>query len=237
MPNGRRMVLLAVIAVLVCGVSPASAEWSLDFYGGVSWIQSADIRVGGRDANGNSIDATIFSLKADTGFSLGVRPGYWFDSLPFLGLDLDIFYMHVPISAQTRAATGTFTGKFLGEPISVSASGVANIPDATLPIVGFAPELRLRWPLGVDATYPHGRWQPYLSVGPSWAFSLDNSKVSMQTGGKVGAGLTFRVLPWLALFSEYRFIFYPGFEFTDRNITYKSDFNTHNLVFGVSFGF
>jgi hypothetical protein len=84
-----------------------------------------------------------------------------------LGFDLDVFYLQAPVPAQTTIGTGTLTGEFLGEPISVNASGVASIPSATLPMLGFAPEIRLRWPLMVDATFPHGRLQPYFTGGPA----------------------------------------------------------------------
>jgi opacity protein-like surface antigen len=238
MLNGRRVVLLiALIAGLVCGAASASAEWTIDLYGGATWTQSADLGVRGRDSTGNGVDLTIFKLDADTGFTLGARGGYWFDSLPFFGVDLDIFYMQIPLPAQTRTGTGVLTGQILGKTITVNASGIASIPSVTLPLLGFAPELRLRLPLMADAAFPRGRLQPYVSAGPAWGFSLDNNDVSMQLGGKVSAGVAYQLTPWLGLFSEYRYAFFPGFEFTSRNLTYKADFNTHSAALGVSFSF
>jgi opacity protein-like surface antigen len=236
----RRIValLLAAIVTVWWGVAPADAEWNLDLYGGAAWIPNSDLTVRGQDNNGASINATIFDLDTDPGFTVGTRVSYWLNPLPFLGFDLDVFYMQLPVPHQTTTATGGFTGEFLGKPISVSASGVAPIPSATLPIFGFAPELRLRWPLLVDAAFPFGRLQPYFTGGPAWAFSLKNEQVAVEFGGKVGGGLTFLIKPWLGIYSEYRYIFFPGFELTtDRSLTYKANINSHTVVGGLSFRF
>ena len=179
-------------------------------YGGAAWIESSNLGVRGQDSRGESINLTIFDLNTNTGFTVGFRGGYWLDPLPFLGFDLDVFYLQTPVPAQTTTGTATLTGQFLNKPISVDASGVASIPNATLPLFGFAPEIRLRWPLMVDATFPHGRLQPYINAGPAWAFSLNNEHLAVEFGGKVGGGLAFQIAPWVALFGEYRYIFFPG---------------------------
>jgi opacity protein-like surface antigen len=229
--------LLTCVMGVAYGAGPAAAEWNFDLYGGAAWIESSDLGVRGQDSRGASVNLTIFDLDTDTGFTVGARGGYWLDPLPFLGFDLDVFYLQTPVPAQTTTGTGTLTGQFLGKPISVDASGVASIPSATLPMFGFAPEIRLRWPLMVDATFPHGRLQPYFTGGPAWAFSLKNEHLAVEFGGKVGAGLAFQIAPWIALFSEYRYIFFPGFELTDRHLTYKANINTHTVVFGLSLRF
>jgi opacity protein-like surface antigen len=235
----RRTVVLLLTAIVAVGggVVPAAAEWNFDLYGGAAWLQNSDLTVHGRDNTGASVNATIFDLDTNTGFTVGTRVGYWLNPLPFLGFDLDMFYMQIPVPGQTNAATGAFTGEFLNKPISVSASGEARIPSATLPLFGFAPEIRLRWPLLVDAAFPYGRLQPYFTGGPAWAFSLKNDNVAVEFGGKVGGGLTFLITPWLGVYSEYRYIFFPGFELTDRNLTYKADINSHTVVLGLSFRF
>src|SRR5580765_4636421 len=228
--------LLAAIVAVWWGVAPAAAEWNFDLYGGAAWLQSSDLTVRGHDDTGASINATVFDLDTNTGFTVGSRASYWLNPLPFLGFDLDVFYMQLPVPAQTTTATGGFTGEFLNKPISVSASGVAPIPSATLPIFGFAPELRLRWPLLVDAAFPYGRLQPYFTGGAAWAFSVNNEQVAVDFGGQLGGGLTLLIKPWLGIYSEYRYIFFPGFELTpDRSLTYKMNINSHSVVGGLSF--
>src|SRR5262245_44631176 len=140
----RTLVMVALVTFALAGTArPAAAEWSWDLYGGVAWLQSADLKVSGCGTDGASANATIFDLDTDTGFTFGTRLRYWIGFAPFLGLDLDVFDMQFEVPAQTRAGTGPFTGEFLDRPISVSGSGVASIPDTTLPVLGFAPELRL----------------------------------------------------------------------------------------------
>ena len=235
----RRTAALLLVSVMgiAWGAGPAAAEWNIDLYGGAAWIQSSDLGVRGRDDRGQSVSLTIFDVDTDPGFTVGFRGGYWIDPLPFLGFDLDIFYLQTPVPAQTTTGTGTLSGQFLDKPISVDASGVASIPSATLPLFGFAPEIRLRWPLLVDTEFPQGRLQPYINAGPAWAFSLKNEHLALEFGGKVGTGLALQIVPWLALFTEYRFIFFPGFQLTDKHLTYRTDINSHSVVVGLSFRF
>jgi opacity protein-like surface antigen len=238
MMGGRIRTWLSVIVLgMTCTATPAAAEWNTDLYGGVAWIQSSDVQVHPDTNSGFDSHLTIFDLDTDPGFTVGLRNGYWFDSLPFVGVDFDVFYMQTPVPAQVRSGTGSFTGRFLGKPITVSDSGVASIPSATLPLFGFAPEIRFRWPLAVNSEFPTGRWQPYFTGGPAWAFSLKDNSPVVEFGGKVGAGLAFNVTDHIAVFGEYRFTFYPGFKLTDHNVSYTTDIDSHGFVLGASLRF
>ncbi len=139
--------------------------------------------------------------------------------------------------SQEQHGSAEFTGKFLGKPISVDASGNASISSGTLPLFGFAPELRARWPLMVDADFPAGRLQPYLDAGPTWAFSLNDDSLKVEVGGKVGAGVAYNIVPMFAVFGEYRYTFYPGFNFTSSHATYTTDIDAHALLVGGSLRF
>jgi opacity protein-like surface antigen len=234
------ILLLTTVMGVACGVGPAAAEWNFDLYGGAAKLNLSDFGVRGSDERGASVNIPALHVDTDWGFTVGVRGGYWLDPLPFLGFDLDVFYVQAPVPSQiTKAATTVagFVGEFLDRRITVSPDGVAVIPHTNLPLFGFAPEIRLRWPLLVDQTFPHGRLQPYITAGPSWAFSLKNDHVVLELGGKLGIGLAFQIAPAVALFTEYRYVFYPGFEFTDKNLTYKTDINSHSAIVGLSLRF
>src|SRR5262245_38040559 len=101
--------LLIAAVVVVCGAGSAQAEWNIDLYGGVAWIQSADLGVRGVGSDGTAANLTIFDVDTNTGFTFGLRGGYWIDPLPFLGFDLDVFYLQTPVPAQTTTGTGTLT--------------------------------------------------------------------------------------------------------------------------------
>jgi large subunit ribosomal protein L27 len=116
---------------------------------------------------------------------------------------------------------------------------VSIVPaEASLPLFGFSPEIRLRWPLMVDTAFPAGRLQPYVSGGPAWAFSLKHEKLDMEFGGKFGGGMSFGITPTIALFGEYRYILFPEFQFTGKHgVTYAVDVHSHSAIGGISFRF
>jgi len=194
--------LLAGAIVASAGVpDPAEAELAIDLYGGPSWTQSADLRASGRDDTGNFVDATLQDIRTNTGMTFGLRLGYWLDSLPFVGLGLDVFYFSIPVPGQTVPATGTLQSEIAGEPITINA-GQARIPSTTLPVLGFSPELRLRVPLITSKNPPNGLLQPYVTAGPAWALTLKGDEVDLIIGGKIGAGLAVSPLKFLALFAS-----------------------------------
>ena len=230
-------VALFVIATLGVVTTPAHAEWAIDLFGGASWTKSADMDVSGHDSSGLSVRSTLSDVELDTGFTVGGRVGYWFEFAPFLGLGLDAFYFSLPIPAQTVSASDTFSGSFLGKPITFTSSGAANIPAVDLPSAAFSPQLMLRWPLLTSADAPKGRLQPYIGAGPAWAFTVKSDELAVVLGGLVRAGVAVQVFQHLALFAEYRYSFFPGFELQDRGLTLKTDLDTHHVVGGLSFRF
>ena len=234
----RRLALLALMVVIVVGAgAPAEAEFALDVYAGAAWTRPADVRAGGRDDTGNTIDATIFDVRSNTGVAAGLRAGYWIDPLPFVGLGMDLFFFTVPIPAQTASATGTLSSEIFGKPISIDASGEARVPAVTLPALGFSPDVRLRWPIFTSKAYPQGILQPYLTAGPAWALTLNSDQLDVRLGGKIGAGLSVNLIQWVALFAEYRYTFFPGFAFSHEHVGYKTDIKNNAVVFGVSLRF
>ena len=215
-------IAMFVIATLGVGTTPAYAEWAIDLFGGASWTKSADMDVSGHDSAGLSVRTTLSDVKLDTGFTVGARVGYWFEFAPFLGLGLDAFYFSLPVPAQTVAATGTFSGSLLGKPITFTPSGDARIPGMDLPSVGFSPHIMLRWPLLTSENAPKGRLQPYIGSGPAWAFTVESDELALILGGLVRAGGAVQVFSHLALFAEYRYSFFPGFELQDRGLTFST---------------
>jgi opacity protein-like surface antigen len=201
------------------------------------WTESTDLKVRGVDDSRVNVSATLFDIDLDTGFTTGLRIGYWFESAPILGLSLDTYFFSIPVPAQTVDASATFSATIRDKQITFTPSGQARLPSIDLPGLAFSPQLALRWPLLASAEFPKGRLQPYLSAGPSWAFSVDTDELSIVTGGLVRAGVSFQVLQFLGVFAEYRYSFFPDFELSDRDLTYKADLNTQNFVFGLSFRF
>ena len=226
------------LATLVIGVAPARAELALDIFGGVSLTESTDFAVDGIDNTNVFLRGVLSNVKVDPGFTVGGRIGYWFESLPFLGLGVDGFYFSLPVPAQTVDSTTDITGSIRGRPITTTTSGQVKLRSVDLPAAGFSPQLMLRWPLLTSNEMPKGRLQPYIGVGPAWAVSIDRDELALVLGGLVRGGIAFQLFRHLALFAEYRYSFFPNFELTDSHgLHFQTDLNTHNVVGGLSIRF
>ena len=227
-----------VLVALGIGAAPARAELALDIFGGVSLTESTDVAVDGIDDTNVSVRGVLSNVKVDPGFTVGGRIGYWFESLPFLGLAVDGFFFSLPVPAQTVDTTATFTGSIRGRPITATGSRQVRLPSVDLPAAGFSPQLMLRWPVLTSNEMPKGRLQPYIGVGPAWAVSIDRDELALVLGGLVRGGIAFNLFRHLALFAEYRYSFFPNFELTDsRGLHFQTDVNTHNVVGGISIRF
>jgi opacity protein-like surface antigen len=233
----RRALGVFVLMAVCAGASAAHAEWAIDLFGGAAWTQSTDLSVKGIDDSRVNVNATLSDIDVDTGLTVGLRIGYWFESTPILGLALDTFFFSMPVPAQTVDTTATFTGSILDKPFTFTSSGQARVPSIELPGLAFSPQLNLRWPLLVSAEFPKGRLQPYLGAGPAWAFSVDTDELSIVTGGLVRTGMSFQLLRFIGVFAEYRYSFFPDFQLSNNDLTFKADLNTHNFVGGLSFRF
>ena len=227
-----------VLATLGIGAAPARAELAIDIFGGVSWTKSADVAVNGIDDTNVSVKGVFSNVELDPGYTVGLRIGYWFESLPFLGLGLDGFYFSLPVPAQTVATTTNVSGSIFGRPISTNNAREVRLPSFELPSAGFSPQLMLRWPLFTSEELPKGRLQPYVGVGPAWAITVDTDKAALILGGLVRGGVSFQLFRHLALFAEYRYSFFPNFELKDKSgLHFKTDLDTNNVVGGISIRF
>ena len=154
-----------MLATLGLGPATARAELAIDIFGGVSWTKSTDVAVDGTDNTNVNIKGVFKDVDLDPGFTVGLRLGYWFESLPFLGLGIDGFYFSLPVPAQTVPTTVNVSGKIFDKPISSTNSGQVRLPSFELPSAGFSPQLNLRWPLLTSPDLPKGRLQPYIGSG------------------------------------------------------------------------
>jgi len=229
---------VVLLATLGLGAAPARAELAIDIFGGVSWTKSTDVAVDGIDDTNVSVKGVFSNVELDPGFTVGLRLGYWFEFAPFLGLGLDGFYFSLPVPSQTVASTTTVSGSIFGKPITSTSSGQVHLPSFQLPSAGFSPQLMLRWPLLTSSDLPKGRLQPYVGVGPAWAVTIDTDKAALILGGLVRGGVSFQLFSHLALFTEYRYSFFPNFELRDkRGLHFQTDLDTHNVVGGISIRF
>ena len=267
----RTKLLLMVIFMLTWVVmltGPTSAEWFIDLYGGGGFIESNDVSLkkkfnllneaGLPDDLGTAtlrVRATLRDVKAKDFPTGGMRFGYWFESVPYVGLGLDVFMYDLGTKRQRvqADANADLDVEFDDESFHLDAGTrlPVTIPAFTFPLTAVvAPlELMVRWPLLVNADFPKGRLQPYLTAAPSILFTDEDPEVTL--GVKVGTGLAWQFHKHFALFTEYRFTHFSpevrrgSFTLIDQGgVTVKvrkpkvaTDLNTHYVIAGISFRF
>lgn len=212
----RRITALAAVCASIALAGSARAEMFVDLYGGYAHTAASDT---------TSTGAGGFAPHVDSG-TVGLRGGYWLESLPWLGIAGD-FSWFSPDSSLS----------LLG-----SSADVDVYPLSAL--------LMLRAPLLTSDAFPNGRLQPYGGVGPGIFFSdyyeslfvtdQNFEDTAVDVGVDVRAGARVMVLDWLGLFVEYRYTWFePAWE--DRiegaRTRIRTEYGTHHLVGGVGFHF
>jgi hypothetical protein len=249
-----RSVLGAWIALAPCS---AAAEGFFDVFVGGSWTETTDVVIDSNVAAagpgvsvGADLSARLNDVRTHSGFTGGLRGGYYFESVPVVdvGIGLDVTFLPLPVPSQTVQATanGTIVIDVEGDSdtITIPASGPVQMPDLYLGTVTFGLPIFVRYPMFTSETRPRGWLQPYLQVGP--ALVLTNESQAVIPGPLVGGGLTVLPLRWLGLFVEYRYTAFPGvFKLGDieangqtvGSAKTEADLFTHRVLAGVSFRF
>jgi hypothetical protein len=178
------------------------------------------------------VGTTVSTVNLNNSLMYGMKIGRYFDSLPWLGIELEAFITN-PNRPQQRLTLGVpGTGN-----VSVDESGATNR------VVVVSPNVVFR--------YQAGPLEPYVAAGPG-VFFLHQKQYSMIPGGltysqshtgyglNTQAGLRYRLNPHLALFGEYK-LNYARIDLAGQVDAGHYGINTlvtlHHFVFGVSYHF
>ena len=226
------------------GVHPVAAEWFADVYGGGNITERSRFSLDG-NLDGAAVAGFIADVHFEKSFTVGGRFGYWFESLTFFGVSLDASHFRPDINAQTAMGKGQIIdsrGALFGVPITVSGAAPVKLPEVDFRVTAVAPNLMLRWPMLVSTNFPHGQFQPYLTVGPAlYIVDLEGfhpSRFDPKTsiGGQGGGGVAWEFTKNVGVFSEYRYTHVrPALESGD--IVFKTHLSTHHLLGGISLRF
>jgi len=231
----KRWLLLGMVSCVLA--APAHAEGDLGLYAGASHTPNSDLTMVVGSASGPA-DHTFHDVKWDPSAEFGMRAGYWFG---WYGVGLDVFRFDADIPTQN--VNVTIQGST--SPVTLQAIDVA-VTAVALDLV------RLRYRAFTSERNQNGLLQPYLTAGPAFfrtaVTNRGNGELTMRTGTdttlgyKLGAGLTWQVLPSTALFAEYRYTHFrtePNLQgtITGANVPVRFDLNTHHGVIGVSLSF
>lgn len=181
------MALFAGWLVLTAAGS-VQAEPFVDLYGGRSKGRNTDVSASQRTCFVVGCTATTQTTQPlifHSGASAGVRGGYWFNRLPWLGVAGDLSYYR------------TSSAPLQLDSVSLSAT----------------PMLRLL--LWTTPERPHGRLQPYVGAGPTLVFHSVSADFrpaspialydwSVAVGWTARAGLAVPISEHVAFFSEWR---------------------------------
>ena len=225
-----RAVMMLVLGAL-CWVPGVGAEPYLALYGGYSLVSNTDLTadvtfpgVPSLEPNLNVVSTTLaargVSLTTNVRDSavFGGKIGYWFDFFPFVGAELDIstFSPDITVPSQRLGNTGFNIGPFQGSvPVGNAFKFNVSVVDIGVDIMG-------RYPLLKGPSFPRGRLQPYIGVGPAlFITSIEDtrpdsnvnslgSKTLTFGGFQVLGGVKFFLLKNLSLFAEYKFTYFTA---------------------------
>jgi hypothetical protein len=201
-------ILMFGLGLILIGTRPASAEWFLDAYGGVSMTSDADVTV----PNGGTAEDKV---SFDTEAMGGGRIGYWLEGLPWLGVAGDVSYF-------APAGDGTTVETRL-EVIPLSPLVMFRLPLLESPQFTKG---RLQPYLAVGP----GFFMNSVEVdGPGGEESTD---WQFEVGVDARAGIAFMITPTIGTFIEGR---YTWFETNPGGRSTEFDIETFHFAGGISF--
>ncbi len=245
-PARRPLLAVALGCAALLAASPAAAEPFLDLFTGVSDTESADVRIE-QPAVGN--DFKIRNLAFDgEAFEdppyYGVRVGYFFEGVPWLGLGLEFF--HFKVFGDTRA-TREVTGTRGGVPIAaaVRVDSVVQNFDISHGVNYLMVDVLARYGFFKDPDdYPNGRLQVYAGagVGPVITHAeTEIENVKSEPGYELGgvgvqgfAGIRFLLFRYLGVFVEGKITHSSLTVGVARGGEASLDETTKHLVFGLT---
>ena len=205
-----RIASIAVAPLLAALLAPsARAEGFVDLRVGGAFTEDGDARI---EVFG--VPSPGFTTGYEDSVTGGVRGGYWFDFLPWLGVAADVSYF----APDTKGG-----------------------PDVD--VIPVSPLLMLRLALARNDEFPNGRLQPFAGVGPGIFVSIvelvdddDFTDEDVAVGLDAHAGLNVQLTPTVSVFAQYR---YTSFEVEAnlQNVDIELDIDTHHVAAGLGFHF
>lgn len=213
----QRLTVSALLGILV-GPPIGHAEWYFGSdLGGVFAHDLTNIEATGT-AFGVPASGTRFNdLKTSPGVSLGLKGGYFFESLHWLGVEGNIQASFPKIKSQAFNGTGSLTIN-------------ASVTDGTAKV--YVPSLNL------IARYPGERIQPYIGAGPALAIikTFEEGSTSAKAGVNVLAGVRYFLNKEVAFFTEYQYLrtMFTSDHALSPTLGIQGDYSASHLLFGVS---
>ena len=180
---------------------------------------------------------TAQTNKFDPAVVGGLKIGYFFNSVKFLGLEVENSVNRTPVRSQNVT---------LSTP--VAGSNRAILPDDPWLNYTMALHLVARYGFFPDQEVPFGRLQPYVGFGPGFVFIFDRMHTSADFAPDVMAGIRFMMLKNVSAFVEYKYSHVWGADLEHHVIAFPNlptelkgsasfDYDSHKIVAGVAYHF
>ena len=224
----------------------AYAEWYVGGAIGVAIPHTID----DLESTGTGFTITSSGFDADTAFVGGIKGGYFFESFPYFGVEINwsISESDVDKEAVALTITGTATGLAGGQAtgdflLSADVDSVSSF--------GFLAMLRVT---DEDARKEYFSMQPYLGLGfvvstidvnsatlfntaGTQLGTTANSDSSTDVGFLLSAGLNYIVSDNIKVYSEYKFGTVEHTLTLDTGVDSKMTSESSSVVFGASYHF
>jgi opacity protein-like surface antigen len=215
-----------------------------EFYGGAylgaSFAPSQDLSYNNGALFNNGITRVstqkfkVFNNSFTTGVVGGIKFGYFFKSIPYLGLEGETNVAPNRVRTQTRSVSPAVLGN---SQVIMPAKDLINWTSA-LHIVG-------RYGFFKDSEVPFGRLQPYVGIGPAVVVMYDPEDSAKNFAIDAMAGIRYMLLKNVSAFVEYKYNhqFSPELEthqvmvnnFTGAGTATLSAYDLHRVIFGVTY--
>ena len=224
----------------------AYAEWYVGGAVGIAIPHNVD----DLDISGSGFSVDISSFSPDTAFAGGIKGGYFFESIPYLGMEINWSISAPDVDTETINATitGTPTGLYVGR---TTGDFIGSVDVDSVSSFGFLAMLRVT---DEDASKEYFGMQPFLGLGftvstldVKSATIFDTAGTQLGTTGSsdsatdigflLSAGLNYIVSDNIKVYSEYKFQTVEHTLTMDTGVDSKLTNESSSVVFGASYSF
>jgi opacity protein-like surface antigen len=186
--------------------------------------------------------ATGTDISPDDAFSYGIKAGHYFNSVPWFGVEMNIYQRDNDVDQQTASCTGTAG-------ICTAATGQLKVDVNSVTTIGFlamvrATEEQSKNLLNLQPYVGLGFGVNIIDLGEASTFTTAgaaNGSTNLESDTDVGilvsAGLNYKISDNLKAYGEYK---YTDGSFESKGsdgVTYEYDAGDSNLMFGVAYNF
>lgn len=178
--------------------------------------------------------ATLFSNQFNTSLVGGIKFGYFFRTIPYLGLEAESSANNSSVNRQRLSTNRAIQG---ATQVTVPDDSWINWTNA-IHIVG-------RYGFLPDKEVTFGRLQPYVGIGPAFVILYEDLDSAKNFGLDVLAGVRYMITNHISTFVEYKFnyqwdvevethAFYLPGGTVGRGMAHL-DFASQKVVFGLAY--